>query len=107
MSFVLRSRLRVLLTTGFAAAIFGMLTSASAGNTGFVCPKKDIIETKCQGPKDCLYPNPKNCTTFIHCSVNADGKSGTPHVKSCPKGLHWNTRTRSCDLPAAAKCSRK
>ncbi|KGO50443.1 hypothetical protein PEX1_031630 [Penicillium expansum] len=70
----------------------------------FVCPEKDIIETQCRGPKDCLYHNSPECNTFIHCTVNSDGKTGKPTVHPCPAGLKWNDRSKQCDMPANSTC---
>ncbi len=79
--------------------------------TDFVCPVADIIATQCQGPKDCLYPNPNgDCTTFIHCEVNADGITGNPVVKDCPlfdargNKLEWNDNEKQCDYPPSPTC---
>lgn len=70
----------------------------------FACPPEDIIRTKCLGPKDCLYPNPDDCDSFIQCTVNPGGVTGTPVVMPCPAGLHWNDRGKICDYPANADC---
>ncbi|CAG2176816.1 unnamed protein product, partial [Oppiella nova] len=72
--------------------------------SGFVCPEEDIANTGCKGPKDCLYPNPENCQTFIQCTVNADNKTGTPVVMPCPAGLEWNDNIKRCDYPESSTC---
>ncbi|XP_054153521.1 peritrophin-55-like [Oppia nitens] len=70
----------------------------------FRCPPRDIINTKCLGPKDCLYTNWSNCNTFIQCTVNPGGRTGTPVVMPCSKGLKWNNRDKVCDYPNRATC---
>lgn len=70
----------------------------------FVCPEEDIVSTLCLGPKDCLYPNPTSCNTFIQCTVNPDGVTGTPVVMPCPAGLEWNDSRKECDWPANSTC---
>ncbi|CAG2178153.1 unnamed protein product, partial [Oppiella nova] len=35
---------------------------------GYPCPPREIARTKCLGPKDCLYPNPRDCSRFIQCN---------------------------------------
>ena len=82
--------------------LFSIALSASAAD--FKCPPEDIIATKCMGPKDCLYPNPHSCSSFIQCTVNEDLKSGTPVVMPCPAGLEWNDRQKICDWPANSTC---
>ena len=79
-------------------------TESSGGSTDFVCPTEDIINTKCMGPKDCLYPNPDSCTSFIHCEVNADGVTGRPTIQDCPGGLQWNDNKKECDWPSSSTC---
>ncbi|CAG2162492.1 unnamed protein product [Oppiella nova] len=73
---------------------------------GFQCPVEDIIRTLCLGPKDCLYPNPDGCDTYIHCTVNYGSRSGTPVVKPCPDGLLWNNNVKECDYPSRTTCPR-
>lgn len=81
------------------------LALALAGTvSGFKCPKSDIKTTKCLGPKDCLYANPKSCKNFIQCIVNADGVTGTPVVMPCPAGLEWNNKGKICDWPQNSTC---
>ncbi|XP_054153527.1 peritrophin-1-like [Oppia nitens] len=70
----------------------------------FECPTKDIIETKCLGPSDCLYAHPYRCDQFVLCLINKDGKTGRPVVKTCPQGLEWNDNTKSCDWPQSSTC---
>jgi hypothetical protein len=69
----------------------------------FVCPEEDIANTGCKGPKDCLYPNPENCVTFIQCVPQPDG-SGKPQVMPCPAGLEWNDIKKECDWPKDSTC---
>ncbi|OKO92751.1 Race-specific elicitor A4 [Penicillium subrubescens] len=72
----------------FSVALpFVAYLSFSGSAAAFHCPEEDIINTQCLGPKDCLYPNPDNCGTFIQCTVNPDGITGTPVVMPCPAGL--------------------
>ena len=68
-------------------------------SSAFVCPSSDIINTGCKGPKDCVYPNPGSPSTYIKCVVNADGKTATPVIRTCPTGLVWNDRNKICDYP--------
>lgn len=84
------------LLTGLA-----MSTLAAAAIT---CPEEDIVATQCAAPKDCLYPNPNDCRSFIACDVNADGKTGRPTVLDCPSGLEWNDDQKECDWPADSTC---
>lgn len=70
---------------------------------GFICPLEDIEKTKCLGPKDCLYPNPESCITFIQCTVNPDN-TGTPVVMPCPANLMWNDNRKYCDWPSQTTC---
>jgi hypothetical protein len=69
----------------------------------FVCPRDDIANTGCMGPKDCLYPNPANCNSFIQCVPQPDG-SGKPVVMPCPAGLEWNDNKKECDYPQDSTC---
>jgi hypothetical protein len=55
------------------------------------------------GPKDCLYPNPANCNSFIQCVPQPDG-SGKPQVMPCPAGLEWNDNKKECDWPSSSTC---
>jgi hypothetical protein len=63
------------------------------------CPQEDIRDTGCRGPKDRLYANPLNCRTFIHCTVNSNGITGTPIIRGYPAGLEWNDEVKLCDYP--------
>ena len=65
----------------------------------FTCPETDIQQTHCAGPKDCLYPNPDDCHSYIRCEVNEDGMTGRPTVYQCPAGMEWNRNTAECDWP--------
>lgn len=51
-------------------------------------------------PSDGHHPHPTTCSSFIVCA------SGTPHFFNCSDGLHFNSRTNQCDLPANAQCVR-
>ncbi|CAF0736939.1 unnamed protein product [Adineta steineri] len=82
-----------------------VLFSCSASD--FVCPEEDIAETQCLGPKDCLYPNPQDCNSYIQCTVNADQVTGTPVVMPCQPNnppLQWNDDTKECDYPENSTC---
>ncbi|OBT84842.1 hypothetical protein VE02_07291 [Pseudogymnoascus sp. 03VT05] len=70
----------------------------------FKCPISDIVITQCRGPKDCLYPNPGSCNTFIQCSASADFLSGTPAIKDCLPGREWNDKEKKCDVPEKSTC---
>ncbi|KAJ5352999.1 hypothetical protein N7452_001973 [Penicillium brevicompactum] len=73
--------------------------------TAFTCPEEDIAATQCQGPKDCLYPNPDNCNSFIACEISNDGTTGIPHLNDCPPNLEWNENEKICDYPEQSTCS--
>jgi hypothetical protein len=96
------------LTAGTAGLSFGMAItggrSAFAATPGFHCPVAEIIETKCLGPRDCLYAN-ASPRTFIQCVISPDGVSGHPVVMPCPSDLWWNDRQKVCDWPSQAKGS--
>ena len=70
------------------------------------CPEEDIKRTGCQGPEDCLYPNPYDCNAYIQCVVNDDGKTGTPVNMPCLQGLEWNDNIKSCDWPESSTCNK-
>jgi hypothetical protein len=75
-------------------------------DNGFQCPRDDITNTGCKGPKDCLYPNPANCNSFIQCVPQPDG-SGKPQVMPCPVGLEWNDNKKECDWSQDSTCPNK
>lgn len=77
----------------------------SASNVDFVCPEEEIAETGCMGPKDCVYMNTDDCSSFIYCEVSADGKTAQPIIKNCPSGLQWNDNKKECDFPENATCN--
>lgn len=79
---------------------------AQVQTSDFVCPERDIQLTSCLGPKDCLYPDPASCNSFIQCTVNADNITGNPTVKSCPAGLEWNDNEKICDWSDSSTCPR-
>ncbi|KAJ7191684.1 hypothetical protein GGX14DRAFT_578707 [Mycena pura] len=75
----------------------------------FICPVEDIESTQCKGPKDCLYPNPDSCTSYIQCEVNADGVTGTPIIRPCVAELlvfplQWNDNFKECGLAEFSTC---
>ncbi len=78
-------------------------TPTNPPDNGFQCPRDDIANTGCMGPKDCLYPNPANCNSFIQCVPQPDG-SGKPQVMPCPAGLEWNDNKKECDWPSSSTC---
>ncbi|CAG2174142.1 unnamed protein product, partial [Oppiella nova] len=79
---------------------------ATTPKPGFQCPVEDIVRTLCLGPKDCLYPNPNGCDTYIHCTVDYGSRTGTPVVMPCPGGLLWNDNIKECDNPSKSTCPR-
>ncbi|MEH1835806.1 MAG: carbohydrate-binding module family 14 protein [Nostoc sp.] len=98
MSFLLTMTIAGLLLSGVK------IDKVQAQSIESLCPTEDITNTQCQGPKDCLYPNPKNCNTYIQCTVNNDGMTGTPVVMPCPGGLQWNDNQKICDWPNSSTC---
>nr|XP_027223315.1 chondroitin proteoglycan-2-like [Penaeus vannamei] len=48
--------------------------------------------------KEGLFPYPRDCKKWIHCSENI------PFVKKCPSHLHFNPNNRVCDWPFRAQC---
>ncbi|KAK4620300.1 Avr4 [Fulvia fulva] len=70
------------------------------------CKPQEVIDTKCMGPKDCLYPNPDSCTTYIQCVPLDEVGNAKPVVKPCPKGLQWNDNVgkKWCDYPNLSTC---
>ena len=73
--------------------------------TWFRCPKK-AMKKGCKVAKACLYPNVKDCTTFIQCVPNIDGKRGKPVISQCPAGLFWNSNARACDYQENSTCEK-
>lgn len=43
-------------------------------------------------------PHPNDCGKFYKCS------SGYAFTLSCPRGLHFNVKSNTCDFPAEAQC---
>ncbi|OBT44358.1 hypothetical protein VE00_07086 [Pseudogymnoascus sp. WSF 3629] len=70
----------------------------------FKCPISDIVITQCRGAKDCVYPNPGSCNTFIQCSASAGFLAGTPAIKNCLPGHEWNDKDKKCDVPEKSTC---
>ncbi|KAF7336364.1 Carbohydrate-binding module family 14 protein [Mycena venus] len=67
---------------------------------GYICPAEDITATACMGPKDCLYPNPEDCHSFIQCN-----DSGLAYVMPCaPNDLVYNDSLKQCDYPESTAC---
>ncbi|CAG2162491.1 unnamed protein product [Oppiella nova] len=67
---------------------------------GYPCPPREIARTKCLGPKDCLYPNPRDCSRFIQCN----DASIAYDMPCAPGGLHFSPRTKTCERPEVAGC---
>jgi len=86
------------LSTTFVTLTLSSPLLPSRALDDFTCPEQDIIQTKCLGPKDCLYANPSNCASYIECEINAGEMTGTPSVKNCPIGLKWNDAKKECDF---------
>jgi hypothetical protein len=84
---------------GLATTLPGLAFGQGTISQNFECPEDEIAATQCSGPKDCLYSNPEDCSTYIKCEVNADGRTATAFIKECPAGLKWNDSIRECDLP--------
>ncbi|KXT07835.1 Avr4 [Pseudocercospora musae] len=95
----------LLATLTLAATSYARATYVRDDTPAFVCPSVDIQTTKCMGPKDCLYPNPKTCNGYIQCSP-ADGSysTGIVHEMPCPSGLLWNDNQKWCDWPENTTC---
>ncbi|KFY20867.1 hypothetical protein V491_03356, partial [Pseudogymnoascus sp. VKM F-3775] len=72
--------------------------------TPFRCPISDMMLTQCRGEKDCVYPNPMSCTSYIQCSVGPNMLSGSPAVKNCLIGHEWNNKDKKCDVPEKSTC---
>nr|UEP18203.1 antimicrobial protein CBD2-DrsB1 [synthetic construct] len=80
--------------------------SAPTVTTTTRAPTTTTPATKCMGPKDCLYPNPDSCTTYIQCVPLDEVGNAKPVVKPCPKGLQWNDNVgkKWCDYPNLSTC---
>jgi hypothetical protein len=88
-----------------SSVALGFLATLPLVQSAFQCPTKDIKQTKCAGPTDCRYADPTNCANFIHCTVNADGKTATPNTETCPSGLLWRDALKFCDYPSTSGCT--
>ncbi|GIX87999.1 papilin [Caerostris darwini] len=62
-------------------------------------PELPLPEFTCYS--DGLYANPKNCSTFIHCS------NRQKYIQECPSGLHYSDKTERCEQPCNAYCNVK
>ncbi|XP_067009931.1 peritrophin-1 [Anabrus simplex] len=60
-------------------------------------PERALCNLDCPYPSG-MFPIPGRCNMFHRC----DG--GEVTVQTCPKGLHFNARTLTCDWPTAAMC---
>ncbi|XP_067620317.1 probable chitinase 10 [Eurosta solidaginis] len=49
-----------------------------------------------------FYADRMNCNAYYHCIA-----VGELHQQFCPGGLHWNDKSKNCDWPASAQCSRR
>ncbi|XP_054153519.1 salivary glue protein Sgs-3-like [Oppia nitens] len=81
-----------------------IITVVSARNgqplPGYVCPQEDIDRTGCRGPKDCLYPNPADCHSFIQCN-----DAGLAYEMPCaPIDLVYNDTIKECDWESNTPC---
>ena len=75
------------------------------GKTTIPPPTTKPTTTRSPSPFDCptsngLFPNPKDCHTFYHCS------NGYAYLKDCPANLEFNPVLLVCDWPENAGCSR-
>ncbi|KAK3711290.1 hypothetical protein QZH41_015008 [Actinostola sp. cb2023] len=52
----------------------------------------------CASKPDGVYPYPKDCGSFYHCS------HGISYIKKCPANLRWNQESKTCDWPHNVKC---
>lgn len=66
----------------------------------------EILTTGCKGPKDCIYPDPDNCSTYIACVPTDEAGNAYAQVMPCPAGLEWNDGKKWCDYPAQSTCPR-
>lgn len=78
---------------------------AGSVDPNFVCPVADMMNTKCMGPKDCLYPDDNNCAGFIQCQPKDGYQTGIAYRMDCSVGLRWNDNAKWCDYPANATCT--
>ncbi|XP_054713746.1 mucin-2-like, partial [Uloborus diversus] len=53
----------------------------------FLCPERFGV-----------FPDPKNCSTFYHCS------QWIPNLTLCPSDLHYSPTLKTCDWPSDAGC---
>ncbi|XP_054167164.1 uncharacterized protein LOC128964559 [Oppia nitens] len=67
-------------------------------DVGHRCPPTPV--NGCNGPKDCLYVFPGDCTKYYQCN---DG--GQAFIMNCPIGTEWSDRSKICDFPYYANCS--
>jgi hypothetical protein len=95
----------IIIFAGVAITLPGLAFGQGTISQNFEFPEEIIAATQCSGPKDCLYSNPENCSTYIRCEVNVDGRTSTAYVKECPAGLKWNDSIRECDLLVRNLCS--
>lgn len=81
---------------------FPNMTDCTIGDDGGSNPGDPTTTTPTpfNCPSDGHHPHPTTCSAFIVCA------SGSAHFFNCSDGLHFNSRTNQCDLPANANCVR-
>lgn len=57
-----------------------------------ICPSKS--------PYPVYLPHPTDCSKFYVCD------NGSPHLKTCQSGLHFNRKFKVCDYPEKAGCDK-
>ncbi|KAL8618761.1 hypothetical protein ACOMHN_015171 [Nucella lapillus] len=80
-------------------------TTTTVWTTTTEAPKKPAICDNCTMVNGVGYKaHWAHCDLFLQCEFLPDG-SVTVHVKQCPHGLHWDTKTLTCNRPQDAACS--
>ncbi|KFY06663.1 hypothetical protein V492_07867 [Pseudogymnoascus sp. VKM F-4246] len=76
------------------------------GVAAFQCPINDVMLTQCRGEKDCLYPNPGSCNSYIQCTTGKGSNflSATPEIMKCAPDHEWNDKEKKCDTPGKSTC---
>ncbi|XP_053406596.1 probable chitinase 10 [Mercenaria mercenaria] len=52
-------------------------------------------------PTGYMYGDPSNCAKFVTCL------HGSPVIRPCAPGTHWNQQIKNCDFPWRANCQTK
>jgi hypothetical protein len=91
----------VALTLGVAIMLGAGAPLVASAAPAFHCPRIDIIQTGCKGPKDCQYPAPDPAQYYL-CSVNPDGDTATATLMSCAPGTVWNDAEKMCDFESSS-----